>query len=71
MLPYFQSFSSSIKSLLKILLKLWSSGEETVPVIAFLNILHIATNKEFILEELLEVRSMQYDNENVCKHWYH
>jgi len=71
MLPYFQSFSSSIKSLLKILLKLWSSGEETVPVIAFLNILHIATSKEFILEELLEVRSMQYDNENVCKHWYH
>ncbi|KAG5330616.1 NOC2L protein, partial [Acromyrmex charruanus] len=63
MLPYFQSFSSLIKSLFKILLKLWSSGEETVPVIAFLNILHtkyIATSKEFILEELLEIMYEKY-----------
>lgn len=60
MLPYFQSFSSLIKSLFKILLKLWSSGEETVPVIAFLNILHIATSKEFILEELLKTMYEKY-----------
>ncbi|KAG5327214.1 NOC2L protein, partial [Pseudoatta argentina] len=60
MLPYFQSFSFLIKLLFKILLKLWSSGEETVPVIAFLNILHIATSKEFILEELLETMYEKY-----------
>lgn len=58
MLPYFQSFSSSIKSLLRILLKLWSATEETVRITAFLNILYIATSKEFVLEELLEVRSI-------------
>lgn len=58
MLPYIQSFLSLIKLLLKILLELWSTAEETIRVIAFLNILHIATSKEFVLEELLEVSHM-------------
>ncbi|KYQ51750.1 Nucleolar complex protein 2 like protein [Trachymyrmex zeteki] len=60
MLPYFQSFSSSIKSLLRILLKLWSATEETVRITAFLNILYIATSKEFVLEELLETMYEKY-----------
>ncbi|XP_071628025.1 nucleolar complex protein 2-like isoform X2 [Temnothorax longispinosus] len=65
--PYTQSFSSLSKPLLRILLKLWSTAEETVCVIAFMNILHIATNKEFVLEKLLEenlqaVYNWQYIN---------
>ncbi|KYN06176.1 PREDICTED: nucleolar complex protein 2 homolog [Cyphomyrmex costatus] len=60
MLPYFQSFSYLIKSLLKILLKLWSAAEETVRIIAFLNILHIATSKKFVLDELLETMYEKY-----------
>jgi len=59
MLPYTQSFSSLTKPLVKILLKLWSTGEETVRVVAFLNILRIATShKESILEKLLKVSIM-------------
>lgn len=56
MLPYTQSFSSLTKPLLRNLLKLWSTGEETVRVVAFLNILRIATNpKGSVLEILLKV----------------
>ncbi|TGZ37887.1 nucleolar complex protein 2-like isoform X1 [Temnothorax longispinosus] len=58
--PYTQSFSSLSKPLLRILLKLWSTAEETVCVIAFMNILHIATNKEFVLEKLLETMYEKY-----------
>lgn len=47
MLPYTVSFSTP-----KILLKLWSTGEETVRITAFLNILLIATSKEMALEQL-------------------
>lgn len=55
-----------MKPLLKILLKLWSSGEETVRVVAFLNILHIATNhKESILETMLKVSLSQLEIEFV------
>ncbi|XP_028045568.1 nucleolar complex protein 2 homolog [Monomorium pharaonis] len=60
MLPYIQPFSSLTKSLLEILLKLWSTADETVRVIAFLNILHFATSKEFVLEELLETMYEKY-----------
>lgn len=58
MLPYTQSFSFLTKPLLNILLELWSTAEKTIRIIAFLNILHIATSKEFVLEELLEVSYM-------------
>lgn len=57
MLPYTRSFSSLTKPLLRILIKFWSTAEETVRVTAFLNILHIATKKESVLEKLLKVRS--------------
>lgn len=61
MLPYMQSFSSLTKPLLRILLKFWSTGEETVRVVAFINILRIATSyKESTLEKLLKVRSACY-----------
>lgn len=61
MLPYTQSFSSLTKPLLRILLNLWSTGEETVRVVAFINILRIATShKESTLEKLLKVRSTCY-----------
>lgn len=57
MLPYIQSFSSLKKPLLRVLLKFWSTGEETVRVVAFLCILRIATShKESILEILLKVK---------------
>ena len=56
MLPYTQSFSSLNKPLLRVLIKLWSTGEETVRVVAFLSILRMATShKESILETLLKV----------------
>lgn len=57
MLPYTQSFSSLTKPLLKILLKFWSSGEESVRVVSFLSILRIATsNRESVLEILFKVK---------------
>jgi len=68
MLLYTRSFSSLIKPLLRILIKFWSSAEETIRVTAFLNILHIAThtiNKEFVIEKLLKVRSICYDKKNI------
>jgi len=61
MLTYTQSLSFLSKPLLRILLELWSTAEETVCVIAFMNILYIATSKEFVLEELLEVRAACYE----------
>ncbi|EZA53701.1 Nucleolar complex protein 2-like protein [Ooceraea biroi] len=61
MLPYTQSFSSLTKPLLKILLELWSTGEETVRVVSFLNILRITTShKESILEKLLKTMYVKY-----------
>lgn len=57
MLPYTQSFSSLTKPLLKILLNMWSGGEETVRVVSFLSILRIATtNRESVLDILFKVR---------------
>lgn len=61
MLPYTQSFSSLRKPLLRILLKFWSSAEETVRVVAFLCILRIATSrKESILVILLKSMYVKY-----------
>lgn len=61
MLPYTQSFSSLTKPLLRILLKFWSTGEETVRVVAFVNILRIAINhKESTLEKLLKTMYIKY-----------
>lgn len=62
MLTYTQSLSFLSKPLLRILLELWSTAEETVCVIAFMNILYIANSKEFVLEELLEVRACYEKN---------
>lgn len=57
MLPYTQSFSSLRKPLLRVLIKFWSTGEETVRVVAFLCILRIATShKESVIEILLKVK---------------
>lgn len=61
MLLYTQSFSSLTKPLLKILLKFWSSGEETVRVVSFLSILRIVTsNRKSILEMLFKVKTEFY-----------
>ncbi|XP_076655121.1 nucleolar complex protein 2 [Halictus rubicundus] len=61
MLPYTQSFSSLTKPLLKILLNIWSSSEETVRVVAFLSILRIATtNKESVLDMLFKAMYVKY-----------
>ncbi|XP_070160038.1 nucleolar complex protein 2 [Polyergus mexicanus] len=61
MLPYTQSFSSLTKPLLRILLKFWSTGEETVRVVAFVNILRIAiSHKESTLEKLLKTMYIKY-----------
>ncbi|KAK2580287.1 hypothetical protein KPH14_012532 [Odynerus spinipes] len=61
MLPYTQSFSSLGKPLLRVLLKFWSSAEETVRVVAFLCILRIATShKESILVTLLKSMYVKY-----------
>ncbi|XP_078036307.1 nucleolar complex protein 2 [Augochlora pura] len=61
MLPYTQSFSSLTKPLLKILLKIWSSSDETVRVVAFLSILRIATTtKESVLEMLFKAMYVKY-----------
>lgn len=58
MLPYTQSFSSLTKPLLKVLLKMWSCGEEAVQVVSFLCILRIATsNRESVLETLFKVKT--------------
>lgn len=67
MLPYTRSFSSLTKPLLRILIKFWSSAEETVRVTAFLNILQIATKKESVLEKLLKVRSICDDRRSIYK----
>ncbi|XP_012536796.1 nucleolar complex protein 2 homolog [Monomorium pharaonis] len=60
MLPYTRSFSSLTKPLLRILIKFWSTAEETVRVTAFLNILHIATKQESVLEKLLKTMYVKY-----------
>ncbi|XP_076174219.1 nucleolar complex protein 2 [Ptiloglossa arizonensis] len=61
MLPYTQSFSSLTKPLLKILLNMWSGGEETVRVVSFLSILRIATtNRESVLDILFKVMYVKY-----------
>ncbi|XP_043267395.1 nucleolar complex protein 2 homolog [Venturia canescens] len=61
MLPYTQSFSSLNKPLLRILLKLWSTGEETVRVVAFLSILQIATShRESVLETLMKTMYIKF-----------
>lgn len=61
MIPYTQSFSALDKPLLRILLKIWSTGEETVRVVAFLSILKIATSrKESILETLFKTMYIKY-----------
>ncbi|XP_031833246.1 nucleolar complex protein 2 [Nomia melanderi] len=61
MLPYTQSFSSLTKPLLKILLNIWSSGEETVRVVSFLSILRIATtNKVSVLDMLFKAMYVKY-----------
>ncbi|XP_043465157.1 nucleolar complex protein 2 homolog [Leptopilina heterotoma] len=61
MLPYTHCYSSLRKPLLKILLKFWSSGEETVRVVAFLCIIQMATSqKESILEILVKTMYIKY-----------
>ncbi|XP_018349997.1 PREDICTED: nucleolar complex protein 2 homolog isoform X1 [Trachymyrmex septentrionalis] len=63
MLLYTRSFSSLTKPLLRILIKFWSSAEETIRVTAFLNILHIAThttNKESVIQKLLKTMYVKY-----------
>ncbi|KAL0118609.1 hypothetical protein PUN28_009347 [Cardiocondyla obscurior] len=60
MIPYTRSFSSLTKPLVKILIKFWSTAEETVRVTAFLNILNIATKKESVLEKLLKTMYVKY-----------
>ena len=61
MLPYTQSFSSLTKPLLRILLKVWSSGEESVRVVSFLSILRIATtNRESVLDTLFKTMYVKY-----------
>ncbi|KAL6258102.1 hypothetical protein P5V15_010020 [Pogonomyrmex californicus] len=60
MLPYTRSFSSLTKPLLRILIKFWSTAEETVRIVAFLNILYIATSKETVLEKLLKTMYVKY-----------
>ncbi|XP_032681936.1 nucleolar complex protein 2 homolog [Odontomachus brunneus] len=61
MLLYTQSFSSLTKPLLRILLKLWSTGEENVRVVAFINIFRIATNHAgSVLEMLLKTMYVKY-----------
>lgn len=61
MLPYTQSFSSLNKILLRILLKFWTSGEETVRVVSFLCILRLATsNRESVLEMLYKAMYVKY-----------
>lgn len=61
MLPYTMAFSTLTKPLLKILLKFWSTGEETVRVVSFLSILRIATsNRESVLETLLKTMYVKY-----------
>ncbi|XP_003694693.2 nucleolar complex protein 2 homolog [Apis florea] len=61
MLLYTQSFSSLTKPLLKILLKFWSSGEETVRVVSFLSILRIVTsNRKSVLEMLFKTMYVKY-----------
>ncbi|XP_012143161.2 nucleolar complex protein 2 [Megachile rotundata] len=61
MLPYTQSFSSLNKILLRILLKFWTSGEETVRVVSFLCILRLATsNRESLLEMLYKAMYVKY-----------
>ncbi|XP_029036015.2 nucleolar complex protein 2 homolog isoform X1 [Osmia bicornis bicornis] len=61
MLPYAQSFSSLTKILLRILLKYWTSGEETVRVVSFLCILRVATsNRESVLEMLYKAMYVKY-----------
>ncbi|XP_011300946.1 nucleolar complex protein 2 homolog [Fopius arisanus] len=61
MVPYTQSFSSLSKPLMKILMKFWSSGEETVRVVAFLSILQIAINRnDATRETLMKTMYMKY-----------
>ncbi|XP_076628570.1 nucleolar complex protein 2 [Colletes latitarsis] len=61
MLPYTQSFASLTKPLLKILLNLWSTGEETVRVVSFLSILRVATtNRVSVLETLFKAMYVKY-----------
>ncbi|XP_012271343.1 nucleolar complex protein 2 homolog isoform X2 [Orussus abietinus] len=61
MLPYVHSFSTLSKPLLRILLQMWSSGEDTVRVVAFLNILHYALGRKgSILETLLKTMYVKY-----------
>ncbi|XP_066594371.1 nucleolar complex protein 2 [Prorops nasuta] len=61
MLPFTKSFSSLTKPLLRVVLKFWSCGEETVCIVAFLSILNIATNhKESVLEMLLKAMYVKY-----------
>lgn len=61
MLPYAQSYSSLKKPLLRILLKLWSTGEENARVVSFLNIIRIATSRqESILETLFKTMYIKY-----------
>ncbi|XP_018397154.1 PREDICTED: nucleolar complex protein 2 homolog [Cyphomyrmex costatus] len=59
-LLYTCSFSRLTKPLLRTLIKFWSSAEETVQVTAFLNILHVATNKKSVLEKLLKTMYVKY-----------
>ncbi|XP_063979330.1 nucleolar complex protein 2 homolog [Diachasmimorpha longicaudata] len=61
MIPYTQSFSSLTKPLMKILIKFWSSGEETVRVVAFLSILQIAMNRaDSTRETLMKTMYIKY-----------
>ncbi|XP_034951113.1 nucleolar complex protein 2 homolog [Chelonus insularis] len=61
LIRFTRSFSSLNKLLIRILLKLWSTGEESVRVIAFLNIYQLAkTREESLLETLLKSMYLKY-----------
>ncbi|XP_008555720.1 nucleolar complex protein 2 homolog [Microplitis demolitor] len=61
MISFTQSFSSLNKPLLRILLKFWSTGEETVRIVAYLSIIQMATTrKESILDNLFRTMYIKY-----------
>ncbi|CAG5073791.1 Similar to CG9246: Nucleolar complex protein 2 homolog (Drosophila melanogaster) [Cotesia congregata] len=61
MICFTGSFSSLNKPLLRILLRFWSSGEETVRIVAYLSIIQMATSrKESILDNLFRTMYIKY-----------
>lgn len=59
--PFMQSFPTILRPILKRLITLWSSGEETVRVLAFLCILRITRDQELkILSSVLKAMYLSY-----------